>query len=103
LIDEGFVMATDQPQSDIRDFYAFLGRRMHDNDAALTPEQSVEEFRAYQEERQRFIQETMIAVEQARQGMARPLDVDALMRRVERRLAEEGGRDGGFRTVDSEG
>jgi len=48
-------------ESPIHAFYQFLGRRLDGGDADLTPEQSVREFRLYQEEVVRFLGETEAA------------------------------------------
>jgi hypothetical protein len=72
----------------MRAFYEFLGQRM--DDPAITPERSVQEFRAYQEELRRAQGELRASHEEFRRGMAKPLDVDALMERVQTRLARQG-------------
>ncbi len=81
-------MSTHAIGNEIQAFHEFLGRRMHD--PAITPEQSVQEFRAYQEELRRAQAELRESHEEFRQGKAKPLDVDALMARVRTRLARQG-------------
>jgi hypothetical protein len=81
-------MATELPQDDMHAFYEFLGRRLDDGDV-LTPEESVEEFRRYQVELQRFINETSRAAEQGDRGESKPLDVGKLMNRVFNRTANQ--------------
>jgi hypothetical protein len=81
-------MSTEAGGSEIQAFYEFLGQRM--DDPAITPERSVQEFRAYQEELRRAQGELRASHEEFRQGMAKPLDVDALMERVRTRLAQQG-------------
>lgn len=76
------------PQDEIHAFYDFLSRRIKKANAPLSPEASVQEFRLYQEELNRFIEETNPAVEQSKRGESRPLDVDALMQRVQDRMAK---------------
>jgi hypothetical protein len=83
-------MATEISQNDMQSFYEFLGRRLQDGAGGLTPEESVREFRAYQTELARFKQETQLALEQSARGESKPLDLDALMRRVRARLANDG-------------
>ena len=78
-------------ESPIQAFYHFLGRRLNDGDADLTPEQSVREFRLYQEELDRFLRETEPAAAQSQRGETRPLDVDAVMLRVRERLRGQSG------------
>ncbi len=75
----------------IHAFYRFLGRRLDGGDVDWTPEQSVREFRLYQEEVARFLRETEPAVAESRRGDTRPLDVDAVMLRVQQRLRQQVG------------
>ena len=82
-------MSAGIPQDEIHAFYDFLGRRIEKASSPLSPEESVQEFRLYQEELNRFIEETQPAIEQSKRGESRPLDVDALMQRVQNRLATE--------------
>jgi hypothetical protein len=50
----------------------------------------VREFRVYQEELARFLRETQPAEAQSQRGKTRPLDVDAVMFRVQRLPAQAG-------------
>ena len=77
-------------ENDLQAFHAFVGRQLQNGGKNLTPQQSVEEFRAYQAEAERFIKETQESVDQADRGEAKPIDSDALMKRVMKRLAENG-------------
>jgi len=83
-------MATDVPQEELVDFYHFLGQRLENGEADVTPEQSVREFRLYQQELRRFIEQTQSAIAQSEREKSKPLDVDALMQRVRARLTAEG-------------
>ena len=85
-------MATDLPQTDMRAFYAFLGDRMGEDIESLTPEKSVSEFRAYQQQLQQFLHESASAFENAKNDHGRELNVDTVMKQVERRIAEERSR-----------
>ena len=78
-------MATGLPEDNLKAFYEFLGERLQNGGATLTPEQSVREFRAYQEELARFRQTIATAREQGASGLAEPLDVDAHFNRVNQR------------------
>ena len=82
-------MSTDTSSNEIQAFYEFLGQRMAD-DPSISPEQSVREFRAYQEELRRAQAELQQSHQEFLQGKARSLDVDALMDQVRARLAEKG-------------
>jgi hypothetical protein len=81
-------MSTDALGSEIQAFFEFLGGRI--DDPAITPERSVQEFRAYQEELRRAHAELRESHDEFRRGKAKPLDVDALMERVRSRLARQG-------------
>jgi hypothetical protein len=83
-------MATEISQNDMQSFYDFLGRRLQNGAQGMTPEESVQEFRAYQTELARFKEETQLALEQSARGQSKPLDIDALMKRVRARLAKNG-------------
>ena len=81
-------MAADALVNEIQAFYEFLGRRM--DDPTITPEQSVREFRAYQEELRRAQAELRESHEEYLRGRSKPLDVDALLERVRTRTALHG-------------
>ena len=82
-------MASAVVGNEIQAFYEFLGRKMAG--PAITPEQSVQEFRAYQEELRRAQAELRESHEEFCHGKAKPLDVDALMQRVRTRLTQREG------------
>ena len=83
-------MATDVPHEELVDFYHFLGQRLENGETDVTPEQSVREFRLYQQELRRFIEQTQSGIAESERGESKPLDIDALMQRVRARLTEEG-------------
>ena len=83
-------MATGTPQTDIDAFCDFLGRIRQNGIHDLSPEDSVRQFRAYQEELKKFREDTEVSLEQSRRGESKPLDDEAFMSRVWKRLAEEG-------------
>ena len=80
------------PSTEFSQFVDFVAQIRDRGVKDLTPEQSVERFREFQEqEKLRIFQErNAIAQEQTRRGEAKPLDFDALMSRVRQRLAERG-------------
>lgn len=74
-------------ENDLQAFHEFVGRQLENGGRNLTPQQSVEEYEAYQDEVRRMnelIQESIDS------GPAKPLDREALMQRVRERLAAEG-------------
>lgn len=75
--------------TDLADFYDFLGQRVQLG-ANRTPEASVEEFRAYQRELQRFQAEIQPAIERFHRGEGEEIDFDKLEKEVVQRLAEKG-------------
>jgi hypothetical protein len=76
--------------TEIESFHRFLGEAIQNGARHLTIDESVAEFRAYQEELRRFNKPLQESVEQARRGEARPLDVDTLKDEIRRELADEG-------------
>lgn len=82
-------MQTNSPLNEMQLFQSFLARQIENGDAQLTPEVSVREFRQYQEELERFLQESEEAFAQADRGEAGPIDVDKIMQRVANRIATE--------------
>ena len=81
-------MPLDATQSEIQSFYQFLGQRIGE-DSKITPEQSVQEFRAYQQELHLAKAELRQSHQQFLTGQGKPLDVDALSERVRARLARQ--------------
>jgi hypothetical protein len=70
-------MSTDTVDSEIRSFGEFLARRL--DDPVLTPEGSVREFRAYQEELRRAQMELRESREEYSRGEAKPVGFALLM------------------------
>lgn len=83
-------MASNARENEMLAFFEFLGNRLQDGIGHLTPEDSVREFRCYEQELQQFIDETQPSIEESKRGESRPLDVPALVNRVRARLAAEG-------------
>jgi hypothetical protein len=83
-------MSTDQSRK-IETFYRFLGERLQEGSVDLSPEESVEAFRAYQRDLERLRKELEPALERLDRGKsAKPLDVEDVKRRGRERLAREG-------------
>ena len=78
-------MATESP-SELEAFQAFLNRQLADGDPGLTPEESVEAFRAYQRDLERLREEIGPALERSRRGESEPLDMDDIKARGRKRL-----------------
>lgn len=72
--------------SEIEAFQQFLSNQCAEGASSLTPEKAVEKFRQLQ----RLKEKLAISEEESRQGKSKPLDVDALMERVEKRIEAEG-------------
>ncbi len=80
-------MATDASSNEFNAFCDFLSTLQSSGDCRLTPEQSVEQFRACQEKMIAFQKNNQTAMEQSRQGLSKPLDLESLLSRVEQRIA----------------
>lgn len=84
-------MASVQP-SDFSQFCDFVVRIRDAGADNITPEQSVEEFRLEQEKWRRWNEGNAISEAQARQGLYEPLDLEALLARVEQRINARGAK-----------
>lgn len=73
-------------------FYDFLGSRL-EADSPLSPEESVQAFRAYQEELSRLRDDIRPALEQLDRGNGKEMDFDAVRARVRQQLAGRGMHD----------
>ena len=82
-------MAADLP-SELEVFCNFLAEQLQNGDSDLSPEQSVEAFRAHQRDLDRLKQDIRPAVERFKCGEGRQLDYDAVKDEVTQRLAEKG-------------
>jgi hypothetical protein len=82
-------MSSAIPTSDFDAFYAFLSE-LRTCVSDISPEESVQRFRESQEQLRRFQGHNNIAAEQSRQGLPKPLDLPAMMQRIEQRVARQG-------------
>jgi hypothetical protein len=82
-------MATDL-QAEFEAFHRFVGEKLQDRASSISLEEAVEEFRAYQSDLERFRQETGQSLEEAASGECSPLDIDDVIERGRKRLAEKG-------------
>lgn len=78
------------PESEMAAFYRFLGERIDRGASEMTVEESVDAFRDYQRDVARLRQHLAPSIEQAKRGESKPLDAEALIERVARRLPEKG-------------
>lgn len=76
--------------TELEAFQRFLQEQIASGSAALSPEQSVTAFRAYQQELQRLRNALQPAIEESNQGLSRPLNIDAIKAQVTKRLADQG-------------
>jgi len=79
-----------EPQSELDLFHQFLSEQLEDHGADLSPEESVQAFRAYQRDLKRLQGEVRPALERSLRGESESLDVDDLKARVTKRLADQG-------------
>ena len=82
-------MATDL-HNDFQDFQRFLGDKLDVGDSAISLEQALREFRAYQRDLQQFKNDTRQALEESACGESSPLDISDLLERGKQRLAQKG-------------
>jgi hypothetical protein len=76
--------------SDFGEFCDFLTQLRNRGASNLTPEQSVQEFREHQEKLRRWNERNIESAAQAAAGQARSLDLNAMLKRVEGRLSQQG-------------
>lgn len=81
-------MSDELSSTEIHSFYEFLGRRIEVGGQELSPEQSVQEYRLYREEVERFIRETKNSIAS---GPAEPLDHDAVRKNLADKDAGQNG------------
>ncbi len=77
-------------KAELREFHGFLGRQLDNGGTAMTVEESVAEFRAYQEELRRCREAIRPALEASLRGESEPLNMQEIIDRVTRRLQQEG-------------
>jgi hypothetical protein len=83
-------MSTD-PCREIETLYQFLGERLQEGSVNLSPEESVEAFRAYQRDLERLRKELQPALDRFdRREPAKPFDAEDVKRRGRERLARHG-------------
>ena len=75
--------------SDFSQFCDFVVQIRNSGAADLTPEQSVQKFREEQEKLRIWNERNAISEAQARRGEAKPLDDDAVIRRLYANLAKQ--------------
>jgi hypothetical protein len=90
LMMEKPTMATDS-SSELVVFHRFLGDQIAIGAVDLSPEESVEAFRAYQRDLERLRADLQPAIDRFQRGEpAIPLDIEDVKRRGRERLAREG-------------
>ena len=78
------------PENEIAAFHRFLGEQIDGGASEMTVEESVEAFCAYQRDVARLKEHLAPSIEQAKRGESKPLDAEALIERVAKRLSEKG-------------
>ncbi len=82
-------MATQLP-SELESFHRFLTEQLERGEPSLSPEQSVEAFRAYQRDLERCWEDIRPALQRSVRGESEPLDIEELKARVTQKLADRG-------------
>jgi hypothetical protein len=91
-VNNGRLLVQLATQNDLEQFHQFLGEQLKSGRSSLTPEASVVAFRTYQREVDELRARIQVGIDQADRGEGRPLDADALRRRIAERIAEAAGR-----------
>lgn len=77
-------------QTELQEFHLFIGRYLQNSANGLTVDNSVAEFRAYQEELERCREAIRPALEASLRGESEPLNMQEIIDRVTDRLRKEG-------------
>lgn len=77
-------------EQELEQFHRYVEKRLQNGAAKLTLEDTLKEFRAYQDEVSHLKSELQESIEQANRGEAEPLDVDELKSEIRDSLAREG-------------
>jgi len=78
------------PENEVLAFYRFLGAQISGGAQQATLEESIAAFRAHQTDVARLREHLAPSIEQANRGESKPLDAEAVIKRVKQRLSEEG-------------
>ena len=82
-------MSTESP-NDFQDFNKFVTEHLSDHASNLSLEEGVAAFRAYQSELARCREEIKPAIDELDETGGTDLDIDAIIARGKKKLAEEG-------------
>ena len=77
-------------KQELEQFNRFVSKRLQNGSSKSTLEETLKEFRAYQNEVKELNTELQESIEQANRGEARPLDVDEIKSEIRDQLAQEG-------------
>ena len=70
-------------EQELEQFHRFVAKRLQNGSSKLTLEETLKEFRSYQNEAKELHAELQESIEQANRGESGPLDVDAIKSEVE--------------------
>jgi hypothetical protein len=79
-------MSASLSTNDFDAFYAFLSELRSHAVTPISPEESVQRFRESQAQLQRFQRLNEVAIAQSQAGLAKPLDLNAVLGRIEQRV-----------------
>lgn len=82
-----------QLPTELEAFHEFIAQRLRSGHFALSPEEAVVQFRAYEEESVRFQRESHRALRESLDGKTSSLEVEKLKREVRERLSKSGIRE----------
>lgn len=77
-------------KEELERFHRFVTKRLHNGVASMSLEESLAEFRAYEQEAARFRAELQASIDEAQRGETGPLDVERLKAEVREELARDG-------------
>lgn len=89
-IQESAMATAIDTQTDLEEFHRWLGERLKNGKPAFTLKESVAEFLAWKNERERLREALQPALERSRRGESLPWNKEAIWAEARRRLAAKG-------------
>jgi hypothetical protein len=92
ITDGGFLMATDMPHvpTEVELLHNYLGQRLQDDGGDLSLDAALSGFQEYYRQLRDLRNKVRQADDSLARGQGRPLDVEAIIGRVRKRLADQG-------------
>ena len=90
LIWKGATLMSSEAATELYHFHEFLGQQLQGEGTPITVEESVQAFRAYQRDLERFQRDCEPALAESALGQSQPLDVHEIIARGRQRAVAQG-------------